>query len=432
MLLLLGAHLSAILTAYAAPEAAFADHPFMGWSSWSLYRNHPTEGEIRIQADALGAKFKASGYTYVNIDAGWSEGVDEFGRPKPDLTRFPSGILSLAEHLHRKGLKLGIYLTPGLPKNVWDANSPIRGTRYHARDIADADQNGNTLGKADRIDYAKPGAAEYVQSCADLVASWGVDFIRMDFVGPGDGKVPADNRPDIQHWNAALKKTGRPIWLELSSSLEFRYAEFWRRYSNGWRIEADIESYGAGRQLTTWNRVARRFDNVARWARYAGPGGWNDLDALEIGSGASTGLTLDERRTTMTLWSISCAPLYIGADIRNVDGADYSMLTNPEVIAVDQSGHVAAPLAQLSPQQVWRSRNPDGTFTVALFNLSSASAGVAVTWSELGFAGNAMTRDLWSRADLGVNRKGFSATLPAHASRLLRISPATPVPFRER
>ena len=405
----------------------------MGWSSWSLYRNHPTEGEIKAQADVLASKFKAFGYVYVNIDAGWSEGIDEFGRPKADAARFPSGISALAEHLHRKGLKLGIYLTPGVPKNVWDANSLIRGTRYHARDIAVADQNGNTLGKADRIDFAKPGASEYVQSCADLAASWGVDLIRMDFVGPGDGKVPADNRPDILHWNAALKKTGRPIWLELSSSLDFRYADFWRRYSNGWRIEADIESYGGGRQLTTWSRVARRFDNAARWAKYAGPGGWNDLDALEIGSGSNTGLTIDERRTAMTLWAISCAPLYIGADIRNVESADYGILTNPEVIAVDQAGHVATPLAQVSPQQVWRSRNADGSFTVALFNNSSAGAGVSVAWNELGFAGTGIVRDLWSRTEVGSFRKSFGASLGSHASRLLRITPATPpVPSRER
>ncbi len=406
----------------AAGEAPLAEKPYMGWSSWSFFRGRPTEGRVKAEADAMSARLKAYGYVYINVDSGWSEDFDGYGRARPDAARFPGGIAALAEYVHRKGLKLGIYLNPGMPKSVWDANSPIYGTPYHARDISDASQNGNTFGKANRIDYLKPGAAEYVQSCADLVASWGVDFIKMDFVGPGAGRVPADNRPDIQHWNAALKKTGRPVWLELSNSLDIRYVDFWKKYSNSWRIEADIEWYG-GHTLTNWNRVSRRFDNAPNWAPHAGPGGWNDLDALEVGNGINTGLTPDERRTAMTLWCINCSPLSIGADLTNLDRSDLSILTNPEVLAIDQAGRVAVPLSQGSAQQVWRARNPDGTFTVALFNLGASAETVTANWNEVGFHSPAAVRDLWARTELGVFGKGFAAALNGHAARLLRVTP---------
>jgi len=406
-----------------ASDNGLAEKPYMGWSSWSFFRSKPTEARIKAEADAMAAKLKIFGYTYINIDSGWSDGFDEYGRAKADPSKFPDGIAALADYVHRKGLKLGVSLSPGMPKSVWDANSPIYGTPYHARDVSVASENGNTLGKANRIDYTKPGAAEYVQSCANLATSWGVDFIRMDSVGPGGGKVPADNRPDIQHWYAALKKTGRPVWLELSESLDIRYADFWRKVSNGWSIEAGVEPLGAGHSLTNWSRVSRRFDNAPKWAAYAGPGGWNDLDSIEIGNGATDGLTPDERRTAMTLWAICCAPLSIGADLTNLDKSDFSILSNPEVIAVDQAGHVALPISQGSAQQVWRALNPDGTIIVALFNLGSSSASVTANWNEVGFRGGATVRDLWSRTESGVLNKGFTAVLNPHASRLLKLTP---------
>ncbi len=406
-----------------AAENGLGARPYMGWDSWSFFRGKPTVARIKAQADAMAARLKPYGYTYVNIDSGWFGSYDEYGRPKADAARFPEGVAALAEYMHRRGLKLGIYLEPGLPKSVWDANSPILGTPYHARDIAFASQNGNTLGRADRIEYARPGAAEYVQSCADLVASWGIDFIRMDHVGPGGGRLPADNRPDVQCWAAALRKTGRPIWLELSTSLDVRYVDSWKKYANSWRIENDIEWYGQGHPFTNWARVARRFDNVPKWAAHAGPGGWNNLDSLEIGNGAADGLTPDERRACMTLWSISCSPISIGADLTNLDKSDFPLLTNPEVLAVDQAGRPAQPLSQGSAQQVWRSRDADGSFTVALFNLGYAGANVSVNWNELPFRGPASVRDLWSRAELGVFNKGFGATLNPHASRLLKVTP---------
>jgi hypothetical protein len=399
-----------------------AQRPYMGWSSWSKLRGGVSDAKVRAQADAMATQLLAAGYQYVNIDSGWQGGFDSNGRPRSN-TKFPD-MAALATYVHGRGLKLGIYLVPGLDKSVWTANSPILGTSYHAQDIvSDTTQPGNTLaGGALKIDFSKPGANEYIQSCADLVASWGVDFIKMDFVGPGGGRVQADNRADIQAWRQALDKTGRPIWLELSNSLAIADVAIWKMYANGWRITGDIENYG-GTTLTTWAKVSGRFNAAAKWAQYAGPGGWNDLDSLELGAGINDGLTSDERQTTMTLWAVSAAPLSLGADLTTLDGADLVLMTNAEVIAVDQAGIAAHPLSSASNQQVWVAKNTDGSLTVALFNLDTAAATVTVHFSDLGVSGPASVRDLWTHTDLGLMTGSYGATLPAHGSELLTIAP---------
>ena len=406
--------------------------PLLGWSSWSNTWNGGgklTEDYVKAQADVMAAKLKPAGFTYINLDDGWSRGFDEHGRLQPDLRKFPGGIAGLATYVHSKGLKLGIYLTPGLRVEAWQGNGTIAGTNISVQTIADITKQGNTQGKAGgkayRIDYSKPGAKEYIQSYADLLAGWGVDYIKMDFVGPGGGNVKADTRDDIQQWQAALKKSGRPIWLELSNKLSIDDIATWKAYSNGWRIENDVESYSRSGppKLTTWSKVAVRFTDAPKWAAFAGPGGWNDLDSLELGNGDSDGLSPAERRTVMSLWAISCSPLILGADLTKLDDTDLAILTNAEVLAVDQAGQVATPLSQASPQQVWRVKNPDGSYTVALFNLGDAESKVGVKWADLGFPGPATVRDLWDHHDLGKFDTGYETTLASHACQLLRIQP---------
>ena len=405
--------------------------PLLGWSSWSNTWN--THGKklsadyVKAQADVMAAKLKPSGYVYINLDDGWSKGFDEHGRLQADPQRFPGGIAALAAYVHGKGLKLGIYLTPGLRVEAWQGNGTVAGTNISLQAIADPGQAGNTQkntpGKAYHIDFTKPGAKEYIQSYADLLASWGVDYIKMDFVGPGGGNTKADTREDIRQWQAALKKTGRPIWLELSNSLSIGNIDVWEASANGWRIEGDVEAYNRTNslQLTHWAKVALRFNDAPKWAAFAGPGGWNDLDSVEIGNGDNDGLTPDERQSVMTLWAISCSPIILGADLTKLDDGDLKLLTNPEVLAVDQAGHVATPLDQKSPQQVWRVKNPDGSYTVALFNLDAAAGKVEIKWSDLGTAANASVRDLWTRQDLGKFAESYSATLAPHACQLIQV-----------
>ncbi|HJP79085.1 MAG TPA: glycoside hydrolase family 27 protein [Pseudonocardiaceae bacterium] len=426
---LLGAALLTTGTADAVPgkHVKVPPNPPMGWSSWSSLHGNISASIIEAQAKEMHDNLASAGYQYVNVDAGWENGVDQYGRPTFDTTKFPDGIAPVAAYVHSLGLKFGIYLVPGIPAAAVAANSPIIGTPYHIADIADTSKPGNTAqdGSA-AIDYTKPGAMAYVQSEANLLASWGVDYLKMDFVGPGGGRIPADNRADIQAWHNAIQHSRRAIHLELSNSLSFANASTWAQYSNGWRIEGDVECYSHCTGLTNWAlRVVKRFTDVPQWIPFAGPGHWNDLDSLEVGNGATTdGLSADEAQSTMTLWSIESAPLLLGTNLTKLDPSDLKLLTNREVIAVDQAGHPAHPVSQSSDQQVWFAKNPDGSYTVALFNLGSASATVSATWSELGFNGSAHVRDLWAEKNLGKQANGFSATLASHASRLLRVIPA--------
>ena len=418
-----------------------APRPYMGWSSWSSLRRHVTASKIEAAARVMAARLKKYGYTYINIDSGWSNGYypngknhpnsfDKYGRPMPNRYEFPKGIKAVAAYVHSLGLKLGIYMSPGLKIPVWKANCRILGTPYRVREIADPQRWGSTFphDQSQRyrgsyaINYNKPGAQAYIQSEADLFASWGVDFIKMDWVAVRGGRHPVDNRADIKHWAIALKKTGRPIWLELSAGQNIKYAKFWITYVNGCRLDSDIEAYGTP-YLTRWPHILLRFRAAPPWAKYAGPGYWNDLDSLEIGNGKRDGLTPIERQTAMTLWCISCSPIYLGANLLDLTAGDYKIVTNRAVLAIDQAGRVATPISQATPQQVWRVKNANGSYTVALFNLANAPAQVAARWRSVGFSGRANVRDLWLRRNLGTFTGGFSAMLGAHASRLLIVTP---------
>jgi hypothetical protein len=413
----------------------------MGWSSWSMESTTAsgygtswlTEAHVKAQADVVHQKLQAHGYQYINIDAGWwmdfnwHPTYEAYGRPAPYAGRFPDGIANVATYVHNEGLKLGIYYAVGLDIPVYNANYPIYGTSCHAQDIAvqPLTKTNGWLG-AYAINYSNPCAQAYINSIASEFASWGVDFMKLDGVTPGSGinnASTSDNRPDVQAWSQALQQTGRSIWLELSWSLDHNYMSTWSQYGNGWRIDTDVECYCGS--LVTWNNsVKARWSDLAPWIGNAGPGGWNDLDSLDVGNGSLDGLSNDERQSYMTLWAIESAPLYTGDDLTRLDSYGLSLLTNDEVIAVDQAGHPAYPISQATNQQVWFANNGDGSFTVALFNLDSSSATVTASWSNLGFSGGALVHDLWSHSDLGTFSGTFSANLPAHGSRLLKVTPA--------
>jgi alpha-galactosidase len=430
---LLAALLLGSASAAHATDNGLAARPLMGWSSWSSLKKNIDEATIKAQADVMAAQLKSFGYEYINLDSGWRDATrwDEFGREAWDTAKFPGGIPALAAYVHGKGLKLGIYLHPGMdlgPNSPYELNTPIEGTPYHARDITDTTQFGNTIGSSYRIDFTKPGAHEYIQGYANLLASWGIDYIKFDFVGPGGGTGPADAREEMQQWSTALRNTpagSLPVWIELSNSLSFTYASTWRTVANGWRIDGDIES-GTSGKLGSWTNVNKRFTDAPKWTPFAGAGGWNDFDSVPLGAGANDGLTTDERVTAMTLWSIGCSPLFIGGNLTTLDNADLALLTNAEVLAVNQAGHVASPVSQASTSQVWRVANGNGSFTVALFNLGSAAATVTANWSDLGFSGAATVRDLWTHAAVGTFTGSFGASLASHASRLLTVTPVPP------
>jgi hypothetical protein len=411
-------------------NTGFAQKPYMGWSSYSMqvYSGNGqwiTADQIKAQSDAMHEKLQSHGYEYINIDAGWPGSQDEYGRPVPSTTLFPNGLQEVIDYIHNNGQKVGLYTIPGLSREAYAANLPIYGTTdCHMQDIAqqplhDIDYWGYVL----KIDFSKPCAQKYIDSMADLYAQWGIDFLKFDSVTPGSGHndLTLDARGDVKAWSQALAP--HHIWFELSWALDINYADYWKKYANGWRVDWDIECYCGKNGLTAWANIARLFPKAEQWWRYAGPGGWNDFDSLNIGNGAMDGITPDERRTAMTFWSISSAQLYTGNDLTNLDSYGLELLTNDEVIAVNQAGRPAHPVSTDSEQQVWYANNGDGTYTVGLFNLGSSAATVKVNWSDIGLNGPASVRDLWSHTDLGTFDSGYSSVnLASHGSRLFKVT----------
>ncbi|MGO1054814.1 alpha-galactosidase [Crossiella sp. CA198] len=279
-----------------------AQKPYLGWSSWSLQATkYPgvnptgpaswlTEQNVLAQADVVAAKLRKHGYEYVNVDAGWAGGFDEYRRPLAHPKTFPRGIKFLGDYLHRKGLTMGSYLAVGLDPAAY-----------------------------------------------------------------------------------------RPMEFLISWALTHTKAAEWKRYTTGWRIDTDVECYCE--TLVKWDQsVRQRWTDVVQWIDDAGP------------------------------------------EHSKLDSYGLSLITNDEVIAVNQAGKPARPVSQASDQQVWSARNDDGSHTVALFNLGSVPATVRADWRDLGFTGEARVRDLWSHRELG-RAAGFPALLPAHGSRLLRVTP---------
>jgi hypothetical protein len=440
------ASLIAVPAAAQAPEVQqqeIAQKPYLGWSSWSLQAtNYPgvnpdgpaswlNEKNVVAQADVLAARFKQHGYDHVNVDAGWLASFDEYGRPVADAKKFPHGMKWLGDHVHGKGLKYGSYLAVGLDLKAYnDGRTPI----YNApgcttKDIVYPDlRKTNGWDTAYKMNFDNPCAQKYIDSIAQVIAGYGVDFLKLDGVGPGSfkGSENYDNTSDVKAWHTALRRTGRPIEFLISWALSHRQAEVWKANTNGWRIDTDVECYCP--TLVTWNNsVKQRFNDVVQWIDDAGPGRWNNLDSLNVGVGEMDGITEDERRSYMTLWAISNSPLYLGDDLTEIDDFGYRLLTNDEVIGIDQAGVPARPVDQFSDQQVWYARNADGSFTVALFNLGSRPATVTADLAQLGINGNAKVRDVWARKDIGQANGSYSADLPVHGTKLLKITPRTAV-----
>jgi regulation of enolase protein 1 (concanavalin A-like superfamily) len=433
---------AAFLVAVNSPASAenngVGSTPALGWSSWSFIRHDPTAANIEATADAMVASgLSGVGYEYVNVDDFWyvcpgSQGpnVDQYGRWVTDTAKFPAGpggengIQVVADYVHSKGLKFGLYVTPGLSKQAVAQNTPIEGTPYHAADIATTadEKNYNCKGMVG-IDYSKPGAQAFVDSWANQFAGWGVDYVKIDGVGTPD-------IPDVQAWSDGLQATGRPIHLELSNNLDINNAPTWAQLSNGWRTGGDVECYcgpgGASYPLTDWGHVSSRFNQVANWAPFGGPGAFNDYDSIEVGNGTNDGLTLDERQTQLSLWALAASPFILGTDLTHVDPTDLALLKNTAVLSVDQDAIDATRIVNTGGQQVFTKKEPNGDAIVGLFNTDASPQPVSTTATALGLPASAeggyTVDNLWTHQNTDTAGV-ISANVPAHGVALYRVTP---------
>lgn len=426
----------------ASAKSDFTTKPFMGFSTWSVESStHPgygmgwlNEANVKNAADAVATKLKSAGYSYINLDSGWNSGVDGNGVPKTDSGRFPDGMKATVDYIHSKGLKAGIYGVVGIPGAAYDANTPIAGTSCHARDIVKQPltqvPNGWSSGTDYEVDYGNACAQPYYDSVVSTWASWGVDLIKIDGQhldgGATTSDVPTDN---LAVWSRAIDHQSRQIYLTASGwPVPVSEAAGLKPYANGVRVDTDVECYCD--TISAWDHsVSARFDDLPNWLGSLGPNYWPDLDSMPInnntGSGVQDGLNNTERQSVMNFWSMASAPLYVGGDIYFMDATAQSILTNPEVIAVDQAGVIPRQVAGGS-QQIWTKKLADGSTVVGLYNTGGSSASITANFSSLGLSGTAAVRDLNSRTDLGNATNSWTATnIPAHGSRLIKLTGAT-------
>ncbi len=427
--------------AIAQQPALLAPAPPMGWNSWDSFGTTVREDQVKAIANVMARDLAQYGWKYVVVDIQWyaleAEGhdykpgarlaIDDFGRLLPAVNRFPSaangaGFKPLADYIHAKGLKFGIHIMRGIPREAVEKNLPIKGTRYHAADIADRENTCRWNPDMWGVDTTRPGSQEYYDSLVDLYASWGVDFIKADDMG-SHLYQPAE----IKALHRAIEKSGRPIVLSISPGpAPVSEVEFFQRHAQMWRISDDF--------WDDWKLLRQQFEYTREWAAYIGQNGtWPDADMLPIGplrvtdkegKGTPSKFTEDEQRTMMSLWCIFRSPLIIGGDLRRFDTFARSLVTNPEVLSVNQSSS-GNRLAYASARTVAWTASVPGTADkyVAVFNLTDSPQDISLTWDSLGMKINkAAVRDLWERRDLGIKSQ-IEARLPGHGSTLLRVAP---------
>ncbi|WP_324871643.1 glycoside hydrolase family 27 protein [Sphingomonas psychrotolerans] len=304
----------------------------------------------------------------------------------------------------------------GVPRLAADRNLPILGTRYRCGDIADrvniCPWNSDMYG----VDMAKPGAQAYYDSVFALIASWDVDFVKVDDIA----RPYHRNQPEIEAVRRAIDRSGRPMVLSISpGETALSAAAHVADHANLWRISDDF--------WDEWPLLLSQFKRLADWAPHLRPGAWPDADMLPLGLLAlgkrRTRFTPDEQRTMMSLWSIARSPLIMGGDLRALDAETLALLTNDEVLAVNQYGTAARQLFRTGTHVGWTSRDTRSSARyLALFNIGETAEAIAADLSAMGISGGVQVRDLWAGLDLGEAKTRFAVTLPPHGSGLYRLS----------
>jgi hypothetical protein len=433
----------------AVDLAEIAPTPPMGWNSWDAYGEAVPESDVRASADFMAANLKSFGWQYVTVDMGWyvtnhSVGVnaenaefslDEFGRFIPAPNAIPSakdnaGFKPLGDYIHSLGLKFGIHILRGIPRQAVKQNLPIAGTSFHAVDAADTSDTCPWNPFNYGLKTSTPAAQAYYDSIARLYADWGVDLIKVDCISSHPYKGE-----DIRMLREALNKSGRPILLSLSPGpAPLGKAKEMAKYANIWRMSDDVwDVWQSDKDFPQGPR--NQFERAAKWAAHSGNGHWPDADMLPLGSfrptpgwgePRETRLTPDEQRTLLTLWCIARSPLIMGGSLVALkdDPAILALLTNPEVLDVDQHSGKSRAVINTDSAAVWVSQPASGTGRyVAIFNLQDAPRTFHIAPSDLGLSPAAYRiRDLWQRKDLSP-AASLDITLPPHASVLYRLAP---------
>ncbi len=420
-----------------------APTPPLGWNSYDCYGGSVNEREFRANVDYLAEKLLHLGYRYACIDGGWTyeeapqtdfvtdhrahPNMDEYGRLRPNVNRFPSAadgsFAKLADYVHSRGLKFGIHVMRGIPRPAVDRDLPVFGTKLTAAQIADKQHLCEWSNTMYGLQSGEGGRA-YYRSILSLYAAWGVDFIKVDDMG-----IPYF-RDEIDAFADAVETCGRPILLSLSPGIVLdeilRTHDHVASRCHMWRITVDM--------WDNWLQVRHLFPLLAAWSGVIGPDSWPDADMLPYGTlsikspksrgGRPSKLTEDELRTHFTLLCMARSPLLIGSDLPRMDKFTYSIVTNPEVLAVNQySRENRCPWSSLTGTIGWTARMADGDAIVAMFNISDE---VQEFSPELGWLriapGRYKVRDLWEHKELPPIEGEFKGSLRSHACLMYRLT----------
>jgi len=362
----------------------WATTPPLGWNSWDCFGTTVTEQQIKEQADAMAKYLLPSGYKYLTVDIQWYEPeakghaydpkavltMDEYGRLTPGLKKFPSaadgkGFKPLADYVHSKGLKFGIHIMRGIPRQAVEKITPVLGTAVKSQDIALTNSRCAWNPDMYGVDATKPEGQAYYNSIVQMYADWGVDFIKCD-----DISRPYDNvqKAEIEALRNAIDKTGRPIILSLSpGATPVTAAEHVMNHANMWRITDDF--------WDRWGLLLAMFERLDAWTPYRGPGHFPDADMLPIGIvefQRPTNFTKNEQYTLMSMWAIGRSPLIFGGDMTKLDDFTKEMLTNPEMLKVNQQSINNRQVSRDKNLIVWTADVPNSKDKyVALFNAQS-------------------------------------------------------------
>lgn len=427
----------------------FAVNPPMGWSSWDCYGASVTEEDLIRNADYMAEHLKPYGWEYVVCDIQWSEPtadstayhafaelcMDEYGRLMPSPNRFPSaadgkGFKPIADYIHSKGLKFGIHIMRGIPRQAVAKNVPIKGTDVHARDIAHTASicawNSDMYG----LNPVAVGAQAYYDSLFELYASWGVDFVKVDDICVVYRRINQDydysGREEIEMIAAAIQHCGRDIVLSLSPGPAMvEQADHLRKYANMWRITNDF--------WDRWEDITEMFMRCRNWSPYVSNGCFPDCDMLPVGHISIRGcehgvferntlLTRPEQRTMLTLWSIFRSPLMLGCELTDLDEWTLGLITNPEVLALLKDSRNAREILNVCDTIAWQAEDEQGNTYLAVFNLGNLPAKREITLDKLGLSGEYTVHDLWGDQPDAVVSSGIVCSIDTHGAVLFKLT----------
>lgn len=423
----------------------FIKKPPMGWNSWDCYGAGVTEDELLGNAEFMRDRLKQYGYQYVVCDIQWYEPaakgnvydnfadlcMDEYSRLIPAVNRFPSsangaGFKPIADKIHSMGLKFGIHIMRGIPRQAVHRNTRIYGTTARARDIASqfslCPWNTDMYG----VDTEKRGAEEYYDSLFKLYASWGVDFVKVDDIANTEfsPQNPYSAEKEIEMIRAAIDRSGRDMVLSLSPGpAPLNKAEHLSKNANMWRISGDF--------WDRWDKLLNMFSLCEKWYPYVKDGSFPDCDILPLGKlcidgsymgdmGRDSGFTKEEQKTMMTLWAVFRSPLFFGGELRLTDNYTLSLVTNPEVINVNQNSEKPLFVYNKGGIAVWQTKIENCT-AVAVFNLSDEEKHYKLSFLNLGIENVRAVRDLWARKDISKCENDVAVFLKPHSSEFFEI-----------